>query len=216
MSDPQNQIGKISPDGKWRWDGSAWQPVQPAQTATPRPRRGVLGYLVVGVVGLIAGGICGAATVGSSNQTTQSGHSPSANPSAPAAVSSAAASKSLAQAYATGATPHFAPLVDALTKMGNDCSAQLAPACRADAVTVGSLSKSFLTAIANQTVPACLGATNQELATALELLQDASAAAVAGIDRNDAGQLTRAADLLTVASTHLSKANTLLTALPCG
>jgi hypothetical protein len=79
-----------------------------------------------------------------------------------------------------------------------------------------SEARSFLNDIGKLTVPACLSSTNLELGTALELLIDADSKVVAGIDANDASQIEQGAQLITLATTHLTKANKLLDTHPCG
>ncbi len=40
MITPDSQTGQLSPDGRWRWDGTRWVPAVPAQTpaaAAPPP-----------------------------------------------------------------------------------------------------------------------------------------------------------------------------------
>jgi hypothetical protein len=100
--------------------------------------------------------------------------------------------------------------------MGTDCTNENLTACRSDASAVGTEARSFLNDIGKLTVPACLSATNLELGAALELLIDGDNDAVAGIDANDANQIEQGAQLITLASTHLTKANDLLDAHPCG
>ena len=100
--------------------------------------------------------------------------------------------------------------------MGTDCINQDAAKCRADANAASSESRSFLNDIGKLTAPACLSSTNLELGTALELLIDGDTEAIAGIDANDATRIGQGAQLITLATTHLTKANKLLDAHPCG
>jgi hypothetical protein len=37
--EPGSQLGQISPDGLWRWDGTQWEAVAPGVSPPPAPRR---------------------------------------------------------------------------------------------------------------------------------------------------------------------------------
>jgi len=80
---------------------------------------------------------------------------------------------------------------------------------------MSSNARSFLNDIGKLEIPACLSATNLELGTALELYIDGDNEAVAGIDANDATQIEQGAQLITLGTAHLNKANSLLSAQPC-
>lgn len=246
---PSEQVGLLSEDGRWRWDGTAWQPVESPQsglaepvqvpthveqsqvlpteahftsqpvaapvTAPRRKRRGWIGYVVVAVVCLIAGGVIGASGSNSSNGSQPTSNRSSSSPTA-AGVSSAPTTSSLAVTYATVATPHLTALSAAASLMGTDCTNQDIATCRSDANTMSTEARSFLNDIGKLTVPACLSATNLELGTALELYVDGDGAAIAGIDANDAKQIEQGAQLITLGTTHLNKATQLLVSHPCG
>jgi len=242
-------LGLISDDGKWRWDGNAWQPVETAvpppleagqatpaselpaatilpQAATPAPstampsapkrRRRWISYVVVAVVCLIAGGVIGSASSSSNQQiANQSASSPAAATS-PKPTSPAPSARSEAETYANVATPHLSALGAAASKMGTDCTNADLSACRSDAKAMSTEAQSFLDDIGKLTVPACLSATNLELGTALELYIDGDNDAIAGLDASDATQIEQGAQLITLGTTHLNKANDLLSASPCG
>lgn len=61
--EPESQAGQLSPDGMWRWDGRQWVPTG-AHGGPPRASRrwlwwlagGCVVLLVLGVVGVVAGG----------------------------------------------------------------------------------------------------------------------------------------------------------------
>jgi hypothetical protein len=62
-TEPGAQVGQLSPDGLWRWDGSRWVSTSPGFAPTPGPQRSrpwiwwlVGGCAVLLVVGLIGGG----------------------------------------------------------------------------------------------------------------------------------------------------------------
>lgn len=70
MTEQERTATQLSPDGRWRWDGTRWLPVEPQPSGTAsRPRLSrtavvalaLVGSLVVGAVaGSIAGGLTGA------------------------------------------------------------------------------------------------------------------------------------------------------------
>lgn len=223
---PHGNIGLVSDDGKWRWDGATWQPNVAPPTASQPPlpqatpvypiapptrRRGWIGYVAVAVVALIVGGLCGSATASSSNQNAASHSSSSATQG-----SSAPSAQSLEVSYAAVVTNHAPPLEDALNQVANNCGASDLSACRTAIVAVQSQDRSFLTDLGKLSVPACLAPTNEELATAIELELDGSSQAIEGIDANDASEVTTAAGLISLGTTHLDKATALLKNNPCG
>lgn len=55
----QTEGGQVSPDGRWWWDGQAWQPIESVrreQPAVPDPRRPrvAVASLVLGCLSLVA------------------------------------------------------------------------------------------------------------------------------------------------------------------
>jgi hypothetical protein len=62
-TEPGAQVGQLSPDGLWRWDGSQWVATAPGFAPTPGPQRSrswiwwlVGGCAVLLVIGLVGGG----------------------------------------------------------------------------------------------------------------------------------------------------------------
>lgn len=77
---------QLSPDGKFYWDGTRWVPVPAQSTLSPAKASGGWGRtLVVGVVCLIVGAICGGAAASSSKPSTSTVTSTTATPSQAAA-----------------------------------------------------------------------------------------------------------------------------------
>ena len=86
------KIGQISADGRWRWNGTTWEPVQhaapppplppPAPSPPVRQRSGPSWpvALLIAAATLVFGGICGIA-VGSSSQSNNTSGSNVANES---------------------------------------------------------------------------------------------------------------------------------------
>lgn len=61
--EPSSQVGQLSPDGMWRWDGRQWVPTGVQGGPPRRPRRwlwwlagGCAVLLILGLVGAVAGG----------------------------------------------------------------------------------------------------------------------------------------------------------------
>lgn len=81
MSD-QGQIGQISADGRWRWIGTAWEPIEappppvssqhqmPGPSTRPHSGPSWPVALLIAAATLVFGGICGIA-VGSSSQSNK-------------------------------------------------------------------------------------------------------------------------------------------------
>jgi hypothetical protein len=97
MTGPNDPHGQLSPDGRWRWDGQQWQPVdQPPQplpqSEPPQPppgKRSVRLQLLIGFGGLAllaVMGVCISAVTASGR-----GSQPQATPAAVAATATAAA-----------------------------------------------------------------------------------------------------------------------------
>jgi len=69
VSEPAPEIGRLSPDGMWRWDGRQWVPATPrasgqGQGGPPRRRTwiwwvagGCALLLILGVGGAVIGGV---------------------------------------------------------------------------------------------------------------------------------------------------------------
>jgi hypothetical protein len=173
----------------------------------------------VALITLVIGGVCGSAVGSSSNQSAAS-HA-SVSPSAPAAGKTPAptptpAARILASAYADAVLRNIQPSIDAYSKLGTECGSGVGSRCRAAAVTLRTTQQRFLGDLSKLTVPACLGAANLELGAAIEMGIDAANMAIAGIDANNASKIGEGADILNLATEHLTKANAAVRAAPCG
>jgi len=61
--EPSSQVGQLSPDGMWRWDGRQWI-LAGAPGSPPRPSRRWLWWVAAGCSALILLGVVGAVTGG--------------------------------------------------------------------------------------------------------------------------------------------------------
>jgi hypothetical protein len=172
---------------------------------------------VVAFIALVIGGVCGTAVGSSSNQSTASHASASASAAGKTpATTPTSSSRVLAGAYADVVIKNTQASTDAYSKVGSECGSGVAARCRAAAVTVRSTQQSFLRDLSQLTVPACLSAANLELGAAVEMGIDAATMAIAGIDANNSSKISEAADILNLATEHLTKANAAVRAAQCG
>jgi len=79
---PQPQPGQYSPDGRYRWDGTAWRPAQvvstPPRSAAWRAPRFVA--VLVAIAALLVGGLAGAAAGAGAGVAGSKPHGPTAPP----------------------------------------------------------------------------------------------------------------------------------------
>lgn len=236
MSDePHDHVGEVSADGKWRWDGLTWQPVAAAETPVPQsaaavepavpaapppprpPRRYGLGRITAVVVAtMIVSGVCGIIVGGagnSSKSTDQASSSPTPHASASLIATTA---QDQALAYAAVVAKDAPVAAAAFGPMSTDCGNQDISKCRSDVAAARTTDQKFLSDLSKLPVPKCLAPAAQEISAALAEAVDAESTVIKGIDANDASQVTEGADFLTLANDHLTKADDLINASPCG